>query len=354
MTEDVGGRVVLIAVLLVDIEAAEVTILHKVVSVGVVLGTASILRKVDHDLVEDVAEAAFILALFGLEALRELGIRPPVQVGGQGVVLPVHQAVGVAEVAAAVEEAGSAEGQADRLGGVHVDLCHELGAGVGRVESRRCGFERVGREEVRVVEGTVDVAGRKVDVLTQGVGEQLLAHAFLHAVESTKRGAPVIVGSEVARQEQAEQRPAAASIFILGKGDRAGDGRLCEVVAILVEADALFVADGQAGADDFCTTKPLGAGVPQGNADHTTCHVTNVGGNTTCDDAHLLDGALGQGTRSAHLHTVDVVPRRAGPRTANGDATTGTRRTHTSHCRRHRKGVTTGKLLDVFTGHRST
>ena len=168
MAEDVRARVVLVAVLLIDVEAAEVTVLHEVVAVGVVLGAARVLGEVDHHLVEDVAQTALVLALLGLEALGKFGVGPPVEVGGQGVVLPVHQAVGVAEVVAAVEEAGSTEGQADCLGGVHVNLGDELGACVGGVEAGRSRFEGVWRQEVRVVEGTVDVAGGEVDVLRAG------------------------------------------------------------------------------------------------------------------------------------------------------------------------------------------
>ncbi len=190
--------------------------------------------------------------------------------------------------------------------------------------------------------------------MAQRVGDELLANALLHAVQATKRRPPIVVGGKVAREEQAEERTSAAAVFVFGKGDGPRDGRLRKVVSILVQSHTLVVAEGQAGADDFCATKPLGAGVPQGDADDTTGDVTDVGGNTTRDDAHLLDGAFGQGTRSAHFHPVDVVPRRAGPRSTNGDAATSTRRTHTGHSRRHRQGVTTRQLLDVFTRHRTT
>jgi len=322
--------------------------------VGVVLGAARVLGEVDHHLVEDVAEAALVLPLLGLEALGELGVGPPVEVGRQGVVLPVHQAVAVAEVVAAVEEAGTTEGQADRLGGVHVNLGHELCAGVGRVEAGRRRLEGVGREEVGVVQGAVDVTGGQVDVLAQRVGEELLADALLHAVQAAERRAAVVVAGEVAGQEQAEQRAAAAAVVVLGEGDRAGDGGLCEVVAVLVEADALVLADGQAGADDLRTAKPLRARVPQGDADHTTGHVTDVGRNATRDHADLLDGALRQGAGAPDLHTVDVVPGRARPRTADGDTAAGSRRAHTSHRGGHGEGVPARKLLDVFPGHRST
>ena len=77
---------------------------------GVVLGAACVLGEVHHDLVEHVAQSAFVFTFFGLEALAELGVCPPVEVGRQGVVLPVHEAVGVAEVVPAVEEARSTKG----------------------------------------------------------------------------------------------------------------------------------------------------------------------------------------------------------------------------------------------------
>ena len=70
---------------------------------------------------------------------------------------------------AAVEEAGSTKGQADRFGGVDVDLGDELRAGVRRVEAGGRGFEGVGRQEVCIVERTIDVARSEVDVLAQRV-----------------------------------------------------------------------------------------------------------------------------------------------------------------------------------------
>ena len=255
---------------------------------------------------------------------------------------------------AAVEEAGAAEGQADRLGGVDVNLGDELGAGVGGVQTGRHGLKGVRRQEVRVVQGTVDVTRGQVNVLAQRVGDELLADALLHAVQASKRRATIVVAREVAGEEEAEQRATAAAVFILGKGDRAGDRGFRKVIAVLVEADALVVADRQAGADDLRTAKPLGAGVPQGDADHTTGHVTDVGRNATRDHADFLDGTLRQGAGSAHLHPVDVVPGGARPRTANGDASARTGRSHTGHGRGHGEGVTARKLLDVLTGHRST
>ena len=69
VAENVCSGVVLVAVLLIHIEAAEVTVLHQVVAMGVVFGASCVLGEVDHDLVVHVAQTALFFSLFGLEAL---------------------------------------------------------------------------------------------------------------------------------------------------------------------------------------------------------------------------------------------------------------------------------------------
>ena len=131
---------------------------EEVIAVAQVLHALETLRVVRHHLVEYVLQGGGVCVFFALyEALGKLGVGAPVESGHVQVVFPVHQAVGVAVTAALAVVTGRTKRERGRLVGVHVDFGHEAGVLVGRVEARGDALKVVCRQEVRVVEGAVDL-----------------------------------------------------------------------------------------------------------------------------------------------------------------------------------------------------
>ena len=158
VVHEAGARwVVAVRVALVDVKRTDVAVAEEVVAVAEVLHALEALRVIGHHLVEDILQGRGVCIVFAFyEALGKLGVGAPVESGHVQVVFPVHQAVGVAVAAALAVVAGRAKRERGRLVGVYVDFGHEAGVLVGCVEARGDALKVVCRQEVRIVQCTVD------------------------------------------------------------------------------------------------------------------------------------------------------------------------------------------------------
>ena len=149
--------VVFVAVLLVHVECAHVTVLEEVVAVAGVLALEVALGVVCHDAVEDVLQSSGRAGLFLVgKALGEFHVSPPIQAGGLVVVLPIHQRTASVELICTSQCSCGPEGQARGFVGVDVNLGHQVGALVGIVHAGWRPLELFRRQEIGVVQGTVD------------------------------------------------------------------------------------------------------------------------------------------------------------------------------------------------------
>ncbi len=98
--------------------------------------------------------------------------------------------------------------------------------------------------------------------MAERVGKQGVACGVRHAVHPVQRGTCICLVGVVAGQEQPEKGIGLVAFGVLAPCDWARRRRFCEVVTKAVEAVSRFT-HGNARRDDFTTSEPIPAGVPE-------------------------------------------------------------------------------------------